>query len=361
MRLSEDDSSTAKADAAPRASRPASKQASPEPVDVPRPILPRQVVVHKRTFVQGRPAGYSVAGVGMPVVFLHGWALGDHTYRDVISAIASLGCRVIAPAMPGFGGTHDLPKAEFSMAGYGRWVADLLVALDVDEPVVLVGHSFGGGVAIRFAHDHPKLVRSLVLVNSVGGSSWRKGQVVRSIAERPLWDWGLHFPSDVWPFRQATRVLPVLVEDFVPNLLRNPRAIARVANLARRADLRTELEDLRKRSLPITILWGSRDGIIPRESFEALCVAAGVEGTVVDGSHSWLLADPQQFGEVITNNVSVAKLAREMEQKPPPKKRRPLRRVKSLIDRAASAVTGSDGDSESSESSEGGEPGPTDA
>jgi len=354
MKLSEDDSSTAKPDpASQRAGRGKANAANPEPVDVPLSVLPRQVVVHKRTFVQGRPAGYSVAGAGMPVVFLHGWALGDHTYRDVISSIASLGCRVIAPAMPGFGGTHDLPKDKFSMAGYGRWVADLLVALEVDEPVVLVGHSFGGGVAIRFAHDHPKLVRSIVLVNSVGGSSWRKGQVVRSIAERPLWDWGLHFPSDVWPFRQATRVLPVLIEDFVPNLIRNPRAIARVANLARRADLRTELEDLRKRSLPITILWGSRDGIIPRESFEALCVAAGVEGTVVDGSHSWLLADPQQFGEVITNNVTVAKLAREMEQKPPAKKRRPLRRVKSLIDRAASAVTGSD--------SESGEAGPADS
>ena len=343
MRLSEEGSSTARPDPAPaRSGRTRSGPASPEPVDVPLPAVPRQVVVHKRTFVQGRPAGYSVAGVGMPVVFLHGWALGDHTYRDVISSIASLGCRVIAPAMPGFGGTHDLPKAEFSMAGYGRWIADLLVALEVDEPVVLVGHSFGGGVAIRFAHDHPKLVRSIVLVNSVGGSSWRKGEVVRSIADRPLWDWGLHFPSDVWPFRQATRVLPVLVEDFVPNLLRNPRAIARVANLARRADLRTELEDLRKRALPITILWGSRDGIVPRESFEALCVAAGVEGTIVDGSHSWLLADPQQFGEVITNNVTVAKLARDMEQAAPPKKRSPLRRVKSLIDRAASAVTGSD-------------------
>ena len=127
-------------------------------------------------------------------------------------------------------------------------------------------------------------------------------------------------------------------------LLRNPRAIARVANLARRADLRTELEDLRRRSLPITILWGSRDGIIPRESFEALCVAAGVEGTVVDGSHSWLLADPQQFGEVITNNVTVAKLARDLERQHPPKRRRPLRRVKSLIDRTAAAPASDDGE-----------------
>ena len=50
-----------------------------------------------------------------------------------------------------------------------------------------------------------------------------------------MWDWGLHFPSDVWPVRQATRVLPVLAEDLLPNLVRNPRAIVKVANLARRA------------------------------------------------------------------------------------------------------------------------------
>lgn len=291
----------------------------------------RQIVVQKRTFVQDRPASYSVAGAGMPVVLLHGWGLADNTYRGVIASIASQGCRVIAPSMPGFGGTHDLPKRDFSIAGYGRWVGDLLTALDIQEPAVVVGHSFGGGVAIRFALDQRKRVRSLVLVNSVGGSSWRKGSAIRSMTERPLWDWGLHFPSDVWPIRQATRVLPVMVEDFVPNLLRNPRAVARVSGLARRADLRQELEELRSDKLPITIIWATRDGIVPRESFEALCIAAGVEGTVVDGSHSWLIADPEQFGEVITNDVRVAQLARDLESKFPSAKRHGIRRVNSLI------------------------------
>ena len=61
------------------------------------------VVADHRTFVQGRGASYSVAGEGMPVVLLHGWALAQHTYRDVASTIAQQGCRVIAPAMPGFG------------------------------------------------------------------------------------------------------------------------------------------------------------------------------------------------------------------------------------------------------------------
>jgi pimeloyl-ACP methyl ester carboxylesterase len=271
----------------------------------------------------------------MPVVFLHGWALAQHTYRDVIETIAAQGCRVIAPSMPGFGGSADLPADEFSISGYAAWVIALLDALEVDEPVVVVGHSFGGGVAIRLAHDHPERTRSLVLVNSVGGSSWKKGSTMRSITERPLWDWGLHFPADVWPIRQASRVLPVIAEDLLPNLVRHPRAMVKVANLARRADLRAEVEALRDRGLPITIIWGTRDGVIPRESFEALCVASGVEGTVVEGSHSWLLADPDHFGEVITNDVRIAQAARELEAAAPPERRRGVRRLPTIRGKAS--------------------------
>jgi pimeloyl-ACP methyl ester carboxylesterase len=296
------------------------------------------VVVDKRTWVQGRPAAYAVAGDGLPVVLLHGWGLAQHTYRGVIERIAAQGCKVLAPAMPGFGGTGELPDELFSLGGYAQWLSELLEVIGIDEPAVVVGHSFGGGVAIRFAHDHPTRVRSIVLVNSIGGSSWRRGRKLRSIAERPLWDWGLHFPSDIWPLRQATRVLPVLAEDLVPNLLRHPRAIIKVANLARRADLRVELEALRDRGLPVSIIWATRDGIIPRESFEALCIASGVKGTVVEGSHSWLLADPDHFGEVITNDVRVAQAARELESNAvAPEKRRGIRRVPTLRRRRTKA------------------------
>ena len=288
---------------------------------------PREHLVWKRTSVDGRPAVYGEAGSGVPLLFLHGWGLAHHAYRRALSRLAAMGCHVFAPALPGFGGTADLHGTQFSFAGYASWVDRFLEAVEVDEPAFVMGHSFGGGVAIKLAHDHPDRVRTLVLVNSVGGATWRDGQKVRSMAERPLWDWGIHFPRDVLPWQQATRVLPVIFEDVVGNALRNPRGLWKVGNLARRADLTPELEELRRRELPVVVLWGEQDKIIPRASFDALCAAIGAEGEVVSGNHSWLLADPDAFGEVMTNILPVARLAKELEAEDPPAEPGVLRRL----------------------------------
>ncbi|MGE0877109.1 MAG: alpha/beta fold hydrolase [Acidimicrobiia bacterium] len=286
---------------------------SPSPLDSASPPI-----VWKRTFVDDRAAGYAVAGRddGLPVLLLHGWALGHNAYRGAIERLVRTGCRVLAPALPGFGGTPELAPAAADLEGYARWVDGFCAAMGLVEPLVVVGHSFGGGVAIRLAHDHPERVRRLVLVNSIGGASWNAGSRVRSLAERPLWDWGLHMQADIWPLRQATKVLPVILADAVPNLLRNPRGLARVGAIARKADLRAELVALRERHVPITVIWGRRDGVIPRESFDAMCTAVGATGTVVEGGHAWLLANPDDFLEVITNDLEVAKTARAVERQP---------------------------------------------
>jgi pimeloyl-ACP methyl ester carboxylesterase len=286
-------------------------------------------LVWKRATVDGRTALYGEAGEGLPVLFLHGWGLGQHSYKRALNRLVKLGCRVFAPALPGFGGTAELPKADFSLAGYARWVDLFLEAVGVDEPVFLMGHSFGGGVAIQFAHDNRKRVRTLVLVNSVGGSTWRAGDTaLRSMAQRPLWDWGLHFRRDILPLRQVTRVLPVVLEDALSNLIRNPWNLWRVGNLARQVDLTAELEELKRRRVPVVVLWGEDDRIIPKASFDALCAAIGAQGEVVAGNHSWLLADPDSFGEVITNVLEVAKLARSLESERPVT--RLIRKVKTL-------------------------------
>ena len=265
-------------------------------------VPPSNHLVWNRVVVDGRPAQYGVAGEGLPVLFLHGWGLGQHAYKRALKRLVQLGCRVWAPALPGFGGTADLPTDQLTFDGYAAWVSAFLDAVGVSEKVFVVGHSFGGGVSIQFAHDHPDRVRYIVLVNSLGGA----------MPGRSLWDWGVHFPGDLVPF-SVRQVLPVVLEDALPNIMRNPRAMWKVANLARSADLTEELEQLKERELPVVVLWGDKDKIIPKTAFDALCTAIGKEGEVIEGNHSWLLADPDAFVEVITNDVAVAKMARQME------------------------------------------------
>jgi pimeloyl-ACP methyl ester carboxylesterase len=279
---------------------------------VPRAAAAGDRLVWKRTRVDGRQALYGVGGTGLPVLFLHGWALGQHSYRRALRRLAGMGCRVYAPALPGFGGTADLPARRFSFAGYAEWAEQFMENVGVGDEVLVIGHSFGGGVALKLAHDCPGRVGHLVLVDSVGGSTWRaRGSTIRSMAQRPLWDWGLHFPSDMLPLPQVTRVLPFVLEDAVPNAVRNPLALWRVAQLARKTDLTTELAALKERDVQVLVLWGDKDQIIPRASFDALCAAIGSEGSVVRGNHSWLLADPDAFAAVMADVVTAARAARD--------------------------------------------------
>lgn len=278
-----------------------------------------------QTEVQGRPARYGEAGTGTPFIFLHGWGLTDHTYKRAMSRLARMGIRVIAPALPGFGGTAPLPGDDFSLAGYADWVADFAATVGIDGRWYLGGHSFGGGVAIVTAHEHGDDIGLLVLVNSIGGSVWkasrRPGTDPRHLADRPLWDWGLHFPYDVAGARTFRTVVPIIVKDMARNFVRDPLGFLRVGRLASEANLLPELDELRRRELPVVVLWGDEDKVLPEASMLAMSEALGGTPEVVPGSHGWILEDPDRFGEVMTNIVKVAEAARTAER-PKPKVRR---------------------------------------
>lgn len=258
----------------------------------------------RSTLVQGRDARYGVAGDGDPVVFVHGWGLSQRSYRAALHRLVRTGARVYAPALPGFGGTAPLPRAELSMAGYAKWLQAFLDEVEVPQPVTLIGHSFGGGVALKTAHDHPRAVSRLVLVNSVGGSVWKADKAMR---DRPIWDWGLHLSAGALSPRGLTRVVPVVAADAVSNAIQHPHVLWAVGRLARDANLEDELAAVRRRRLPVFVLWGRNDRVIPLASAEALIgTSDGTEIQTVAGDHGWLIADPGLFAEVITNVMGVA-------------------------------------------------------
>jgi pimeloyl-ACP methyl ester carboxylesterase len=271
-----------------------------------------------RTTLDGRPVVYGDAGDGPPLVFLHGWGLSARSYARALPTIAASGARVIAPALPGFGRSAPL-EGEYTFEKLARWVDQLLEHLGVDEPVAIVGHSFGGAVAVATAWHHRERVRALVLVNSVGGSVWKTGgrRGPKSLSDRPIWDWGLRLPSE-FTGRDYRKVLPVVLRDLVGNAMSNPRSVWRAADLARTADLREELTQMAETGLPVSVLWGSEDNVVPEATFLALCDAAGAPGDIIeDAGHAWLLADPEGFGELVTNSLTMQRTLAERTAGPP--------------------------------------------
>lgn len=88
------------------------------------------------------------------VVALHGWARSGADFAAIVH-----GLDAVAPHLPGFG-TTDPPPTAWGSADYAELVA---AAIRPFGPVVIVGHSFGGRVAVRLAAKYPELVKSLVL------------------------------------------------------------------------------------------------------------------------------------------------------------------------------------------------------
>lgn len=236
---------------------------------------------------------------GLPVLFLHGWGVGPHSYGAPLAQLRAFGCEVFSPAQPGFGGTPSLDGDACCFTGYARWAAEYLDALGVDQPVTVVGHSFGGGVAIQLAHDERHRVANVVLCNAVGGFPWAAPARPESIAERPWWEWGRVIGADLLAAPSAIRVLPALLGEAVPNLVSNPLAMWRVGEFVRKAHLLDEIAALGGAGIPVTLVWSDRDRLVPHAGFRALCRSAGVDGQVVPGGHSWLIAEPRRFADIV--------------------------------------------------------------
>ncbi len=132
----------------------AGNAAAPRIDDPPSEEAASVALEWRRTTVAGRRATFGVGGDGPPVVFLHGWALSGRTYRNALSRLLALPLRVLAPALPGFGGTTSLAPNP-AIADYAYWVAQFVESVGIEEPAVVMGHSFGGAVAIKLAPRLP--------------------------------------------------------------------------------------------------------------------------------------------------------------------------------------------------------------
>lgn len=101
---------------------------------------------------------------GIPLVLLHGFSNEAHVWDDIAPVVAPY-YRTLAFDLRGHGDSDRDPERRY---GYDAHVADLEAATSAlgIERMVLVGHSFGGRVAMVFAGRHPERIAGLVIVDS---------------------------------------------------------------------------------------------------------------------------------------------------------------------------------------------------
>jgi len=128
---------------------------------------------------RGTRLRYAVAGDGPPLVLVHGLGGTIENWRALAPPLATRH-RVLVPDLPGHGRSSLLPEARSLDA-----LADAVLAVaDAEEirPAVWIGHSLGGGVALRAAALRSDVVRGLVLAAAAGiGSASRAAHVTLAV------------------------------------------------------------------------------------------------------------------------------------------------------------------------------------
>lgn len=110
---------------------------------------------------------YIDEGEGETVLLLHGWGARGSTYRCIIDMLKPH-FRVIAPDMPGFGGS-DEPSFPYTAENYADFVRAFCDALEVKK-AILIGHSHGGRTIIKLVTGANKCIEvpKIILIDSAG-------------------------------------------------------------------------------------------------------------------------------------------------------------------------------------------------
>jgi 4,5:9,10-diseco-3-hydroxy-5,9,17-trioxoandrosta-1(10),2-diene-4-oate hydrolase len=231
---------------------------------------------------------YRHAGeAGSPVVLIHGLGASAEIWSANIGALA-MRHRVYVPDLPGFGRTEKPEWMDYSPGAYCRFLLDFMTALGIGR-ASLVGHSLGGGVALRAILDDPGRVDRLILLSSAGLGP--DVSLPLRIASLPFFDRIFFKP----PLPVFTRFLHRLVFDpaaitadfarlyyemfFQPASVRAFTGILRtIATLrgARPGILEPIRAGLGTITAPTLILWGRQDRILPVS--QALDAAGRIPG-----------------------------------------------------------------------------------
>jgi len=222
-----------------------------------------------------------------PIVLIHGTSASLHTWEGWVAALKGTR-RVISMDLPAFGLTGPAPDGDYSIERYVAFVLAVMDRLGVSQ-AVLGGNSLGGEIAWNVALAAAPRVTRLILVDA-GGFPLRPQSVPLGfrLARMP---WVNSLMAHLLPralieasvrnvFGEPGRVTPDLVDRYYELTLRTGNRAALPLRFARiRGD--DPGERLRRIAIPVLILWGGRDRLIPPADGTAFAAAIADSRLVV--------------------------------------------------------------------------------
>jgi 3-oxoadipate enol-lactonase len=254
----------------------------------------------------GRTVSYEDAGKGPSLVLLHGFPLSREMWRPQIEELGK-DFRVLAPDLPGFGGTVGF-ASEPSIDGMAIAVAEFLDALSITEPIALGGLSMGGYVALAFARRYPNRLRALILADTKAEPDDEIGKANR--------DKMIVFASEHTAADVIEQMMPKMVSEETRRQLPEVEAeVRRIASAQSVAGIINAVKALRDRPdarpglaaipVPTLVLVGVEDAITPPSVARDLATATRATIEVVPGAgHLSNLEKSADFNSAIKRFLS---------------------------------------------------------
>ena len=253
---------------------------------------------------------------GPVLLLLHGLLGSGASFGPALGELARTH-RVIAPDLLGHGDSEK-PSGDYSLGSLATLARDLLVVLGVESATV-VGHSLGGGVAMQLAYQFPATVERLVLVDS-GGLGRNVSPALRAVA-LPGAEWVLPAVFNPYAARAAARLIRPLQRIAPPALTQIVAGLGTLADAEARTafvhtarsviDVRGQRVSATDRlylaaALPLLLVWGGRDPVIPVAHAEALAEQLPGSRLVVfeRAGHFPQVEEPSRFAGVVAEFVA---------------------------------------------------------
>lgn len=244
----------------------------------------------------GPVSGLAVEGEGPPLVLLHGIGSSARGFSPALPFLPRR--RILAPDMPGYGGSAPLPGEFPQPNAFADWLAAVLDCAGIGV-ADLLGHSLGGVMVAAFARRHPHRVGRIVL------SAPARGYGVEDSRDWPPGAWKrLRDLEAMGPEAYAAARAPRLVhrQQAAPGVQAEMARLTRAGLAASTALLaRGDTIAWLAARPPVAVITGAEDAIVPADASRALAAHLGSRFVVLEGcGHAPYAEDPEAWGRAVS-------------------------------------------------------------